>query len=202
MNNNYSDEELISLARTNVKNKFFYDLLFRYLKIYPIIVNSVALKLNLYCRDTDEYLLTFYLSFVNAFKSYQEKKGKFRTYFSLIMQRNITKELLKGHYSSDALDHSISLNDSFNNGIEKLECIENKNEVTPEYYYEQNEQTLSLRSESDFNELNLQQKVISLKCSGYTYQQIAKILNISYSKARRLAISKNNIKFKDINVKF
>ena len=201
MDNNYSDEELVTLANSSAKNKFFYILLFRYLKIYPIIVNSVALKLNLHCKDVDEYLLTFYLSFQNALKTFKEEKGKFRSYFSLIMQRNVTKELLKGHYSSDALDHSVSLNDSYSNGIEKLECIENKNEITPEYYYEQKEQTLSLRSDNDFEELNLQQKVISLKCSGYTYEQIAKVLNISYSKARRLAISKNSIKFKNINVK-
>lgn len=198
--NRYSDEELYKLSKKE-KNQFYYALLLRYLKIYPEIILSLSNRFNVKNIDVDDYLLNFYISFEQTIEKYDIRISSFRTFFGTIMGRNFSKEIKKIINSNDALDKSISLNEINDLGYEKMYMFENDSEMSPEIYFNNKEKTLMLCNHDLSSSDILDQKIMNMRASGFTFQEIAHRLNVSYSKVRRTTIKKKNKVLKKLNIR-
>ena len=200
MNDRYSDEELYKLSNKE-KNEYYYALLLRYLKIYPEIVLSVSNRFNFKNIDADDYLLNFYISFEQTIQKYDIRLSSFRTFFGTIMARNFSKEIKRTINSKDALDKSISLNEINELGCERMYMVENDSEISPEIYFNNKEKTLMLCNHNGGSNNDLDQEIMNMRASGFTFQEIAQRLNISYSKVRRTTIRKKNKVLKKLNIR-
>lgn len=97
-----SDEDLVNECR-NERNEQYYELLRRCLKIYYLLINVISARFS-YRLDSDDYILTFYKCFAKTINNYNIEKGKFKTYFSFILDRAIVREHI---HEIDKYDHYI-----------------------------------------------------------------------------------------------
>lgn len=185
MLNDLTDEELIRSIDED-EGSCYKTLLNRYLNKYHIIVHKVAQKLNVYKIDHEDFLLAFFICFKNALETYDEKKTLFKTYLSRIFERQVTKEIIGRFESKDALDHSLSLDEEVD-GLKKIDLVSNKHDdIKPKLYVKSAKELMLSNIDEKDKTMSNQSKAIVLKSGGYSYPEIASILNISVSTARRL----------------
>lgn len=199
MNKSLTDEEIILLS-DGKRGKYYNMLLDRYLKIYPKLVNLVAIELKQRYIDTENFIFEFYECFERTFNNYNRSKGKFYCYFRQIFYRDVKREILKYINSTDALDHYISLDDEIGDELLLMDTVAD-DDSNPADICRIRNATLMLReslNEENPKEGRINYKIIILRTAGLTYSEIAKKLKISIAQVRRFCKPKNKNDLKNI----
>ncbi len=195
-----SDEEILLKGKTQESYEI---LLRRYLKNYKLIIHEVALSLNQRNYDLDDYFYDFYVSFHKAFINYNSDKGLFYTFFKTIFKRKVTNKMMSQIRSHDALDHAISLDQEFEEGVRLIDLVENENADNPVSGYRINNAKLVLREATAAgpkSKSSLRYKALMMRADGLTYKEIANKLMLNISKVRRLVDTNSDLRLKDIKL--
>lgn len=202
---NNSDEKLIETISKNDDEDVAYNTLIkRYLEKYKIVVYSVSKRMNFYNCCVDDYLCNFFLSFKAALKGYDQSLGKFRTYFGKIFERSVMAEMLRKINSNDVLENYISLDDTVQDGLKRIDTIEDvfANDIVAKYNSDELKLMLCSKGKNKSRNDMLQSKAILLRSQGYSYKQISEQLKINISKVRRILKSKETTDFKKTYLRF
>jgi len=205
MPNNNSDEKLTETISKNDDEDVAYNTLIkRYLDKYKIVVYSVSKRMNFHNCCVDDYLCNFFLSFRAALKGYDKSLGKFRTYFGKIFERAVMAEMLRKINSNDVLENYISLDDTVQDGLKRIDTIEDvfANDIVAKYNSDELKLMLCSKGKSKNHNDMLKSKAILLRSQGYSYKQISEQLKINISKVRRILKSKETTDFKKTYLRF
>lgn len=194
MANSLTDEELF--ARSRYKGDEFYNALIeRYIPKARKIILFVFSKMNQKNQEIDEYMFDFLLSFNDAYEHFSLLKGKFHSFFKVIFKRRLQASIARKINSSDALDHSFSLDEEIGDGIRRIDVIENKLADDPVSSYNTSSTRLFLEEctkHKRATKSNLKYRVFLARYSGMSLRDIAKKYDISVSKVRRLLDASTN----------
>lgn len=182
------DEDLIKQIHSE-EDEAYQLLLNRYLVRLQVIVRTVAKRLGVYHYCLDDYLLPFFLGFRTSIHNYAPNKGKFRTYFGRILERRICAEMIKQLNSKNPLDHCLSLDEEVDDGIKRMDMIEDKTANDCASTLNVQEARLVLRSQSQGQKKDrstIRSQIILLRNFGLSYKQIAQKLQLSSSQVRRI----------------
>lgn len=153
--------------------------------------NSNVENLELVFVETIGKVIEFYRLDIMGFTTYF-----FKYYYKII--RNWLINNNRRH------DKCLSLNTITEGGDEFIECVPDQQEPNPSEYYNGSINSLSLCSPSKrkMDKRSKQiEKLIKYRIEGYGYSDIAKMLGVSLSTVKRIALSvKNNRKMRDIKL--
>lgn len=131
-----------------------------------------------------------------ALKTYIPTKGSFSTFFKSVYLFELYREVGKELQTNSLLFGAISLSSKAWDEIEGMtliELVEDKEESNPRETYEKNQMRYILRDSSckdiefpNFEQVELQRKVLIFTYFGYNFEEIAEILKISRHKIRYL----------------
>lgn len=178
------DEQLLILIAQG--NAEAFDILFKkYKKLARGAICNCLQTISKH-NEIEEYEMFFYELFTKAIKTYRCEQCLFRTYFNAVINNT-----LKGMIYSDSKKNNqaiISLNMIVDEKWELLDLIEDENEISPSEALTTREIELVLNSplsknRKDKNEI--QRQVIKLRREGYMLKEIASMLNISITSAKR-----------------
>ncbi len=192
MNSNHNSvgEDVSQFSREEKYSKLFLE----HRKYCYIIVNQIATKLNQFNIDPEDYFYDFYISFDKAYKNYDESRGNFTSFFKIIFRRKVLLSMIRYIKSKDALDHSISLDTTLDEGHRLLDVVANDKADDPKKSYILNNVRLTLREKSSgrTSKKNIKYKILMLRARGLTLKEIADMYKTNVSKIRRIINSKNN----------
>lgn len=174
--NNISDQELIMLLRE--KNEDAEQLLYnKYIKIIKSKIYNYKTTLNNLNIDLEEVYNECLETFNYAIENYSNlNSASFYTYANLLINRKITKKIIKNIKHSNYITYiSLSVFEDNNK-----EIPDNKNkDVLEEMCCEENVQKLNEIILKTLSKKELVSFVMLVQ--GYTYNEIAKLLNKSYN---------------------
>ena len=162
---NLSDDWLVGLARE--KNQDAIDCLFeKYDKlIYAIIVDLQRKKGDYY--DFNELYQEGMLAFLNCLEKYDDEYGKFYFFAKLVIERRIKDRIFKINRDRKVLSLDKQICDD-DNSSEYLDFV-----CEDDSYYGESELYEELIKRLDFKS----RFIVEYKMKGYTYLEIAEILN-------------------------
>ncbi|MCR5784811.1 MAG: sigma-70 family RNA polymerase sigma factor [Eubacterium sp.] len=170
----YGDEELIEMLREGDEDIMDY-----LLEKYKLLVRKKANAMYLMGGDTDDLIQEGMIGLYKAIRDYDKsKEAAFSTFAQLCISRQIYNVVeAAGRKKNSPLNNSLSLDirdepGAFGNEFESLVI----HMANPESVYIDRENVERLEEKIEKTLSSYEKKVIGLYLNGYTYTQIAEIL--------------------------
>lgn len=142
----------------------------------------------------EEYLINLDLVFLTAYRSYDKKYGKFKSYYAVCLNNSIRRYIGRELLNNDLLKSCISL-DTEMDGENLYGVIPDLREAEPNVFMQLQDIKLEICTPNkgiENNNENIQKKVIILKYLGYSNDEISKILSISKNKVSKISFKSFN----------
>ena len=171
-----SDEKLVELSMSG--NELALEIL---IERYKGLVRAKAHAYFMAGADADDMIQEGMIGLFKAIKTYDANKdSSFRTFAEICIKGQIVTAVKASNrqkhmplYSSLSFDRPVYDEDSDKEGYEVMEVDNGQN---PEEIYIKEEELQDMRDKIELLLSDFERRVIKLYLSGYSYQQIAKIL--------------------------
>jgi len=199
MNYKENDYELLYMIKEENEEakELFYDK-------YKPLVEMKAQKFYEYVKnkgyELNDLIQEGMIGLSNAINDYEENKDiKFITFANVCIERQLLNFLRDiNRHKHQVLNTSVSIDAENKGGITLLDILNDDNNPSPEDTFMLNEEQKELKDEIKEVLTEKEKEVFDLRYEGFTYQEIARLLNMS-KKAVDGTISR--IKQKIINTK-
>lgn len=172
-----SDEELVEMIKSNNDEEAEQVLLFRYEKEVKKVVNSRMSKVRVRGLEREELYQAIRLLTITIVGKYDQSKGKFYGYWSASANRMITSEIRSSlsKRRKTEIGQSYFLREDDEDWFENL----SGDEPSIKQQYEMKEVLEKIKKISDTYFTIEERAVFAYRLSGYSYQEIAKLLKMS-----------------------
>ncbi len=184
-------------ARTNKRKlEIRNEIIVFYYEEGLIFIRSFLKTIDFHYNEAEDYLYVYLYSIDRALDSYDDQKSSFLVYLRNILKYELYREVGKDLHDNYALFNSLSLTEHIDDDEFNLNPILSDNGANcPRKNYEKNQLKVVLSDsikkkrkmdKKEFNNSNLQKRILLLKYAGLTHDEISKILSLSINQIRYL----------------